>query len=162
MTTLKQKVYGLLRISLGWIFLWGFLDKTWGLGWATQRGEAWIDGVSPTAGFLRFGTSGPLVGLYQSMAGSGLVEWLFMLGMLGIGTALVLGVMMRIAGVGGAVLMLLLYTAVMPPENNPVVDEHVIYALLFILFTLVPVGDWWGFGRIWSRLPIVQKYSWLK
>ena len=43
---------GLARISLGWVFLWAFLDKTFGLGYATESKDAWIDGGSPTFGFL--------------------------------------------------------------------------------------------------------------
>ena len=38
------------RIMLGFVFLWAFLDKTMGLGFATKYGESWVNGVSPTAG----------------------------------------------------------------------------------------------------------------
>ncbi|MBA9050098.1 hypothetical protein BJ996_006829 [Streptomyces phaeogriseichromatogenes] len=36
------------RILTGFVFLWAFLDKTFGLGYATASGNAWIDGMSPT------------------------------------------------------------------------------------------------------------------
>ena len=162
MTTIKQKIWGLCRISLGWIFFCGFIDKLWGLGFATKKSQAWMEGGSPTAGFLKFGTEGPLSGVFQSLAGSGVVDWLFMMGLLGIGLALMLGIMLRVAAGSGVTMMALLYASMMPPENNPVVDEHVIYALLFIIFALVPVGEWWGLGQRWARLPLVQKRPWLK
>ncbi len=29
--------------------------------------------------------------------------------------------------------MMLMWLAVLPPENNPVVDEHIVYALVLVL-----------------------------
>ena len=43
----------LTRILLGFVFLWAFLDKTFGLGYATEPAKAWINGGSPTTGFLK-------------------------------------------------------------------------------------------------------------
>ena len=40
------------RLALGWIFLWAFLDKLFGLGHSTPSTGAWINGGSPTKGFL--------------------------------------------------------------------------------------------------------------
>jgi len=162
MPNVQQSVFGLTRVCLGWIFVWAFLDKLWGLGFATESSKAWLRGGSPTAGFLQFGTEGPLVNFYQSLAGSGVVDWLFMMGLLGIGLALMLGIMLRVAAISGVLFMILLYASMMPPENNPLVDEHVIYALLLVIFALVPAGEWWGLGHWWASLPIVQKISWLK
>ena len=53
---LDRYVWGALRIGIGWIFLWGFLDKLFGFGFATARESAWLNGGSPTFGFLKFGT----------------------------------------------------------------------------------------------------------
>jgi thiosulfate dehydrogenase (quinone) large subunit len=36
-----------LRISLGWLFLWAFLDKAFDLGHETAHEQAWIRGGSP-------------------------------------------------------------------------------------------------------------------
>src|SRR6478672_9186004 len=49
-----------LRLALGIEFLWAFLDKTFGLGYATPTARAWINGGSPTKGFLSHVSSGPL------------------------------------------------------------------------------------------------------
>ncbi|MGW3497957.1 hypothetical protein ACWDEX_30875, partial [Streptomyces sp. NPDC001020] len=49
-----------LRILTGFIFLWAFLDKTFGLGYSTASGKGWIDGGSPTSGFLGSVAVGPM------------------------------------------------------------------------------------------------------
>ena len=80
------------RLSLGWIFLWAFLDKLFALGFATGRDPetgvvdrfgdaAWINGGSPTEGFLKFGADGPFKGFYNDIAGAAWADWLFMLGL---------------------------------------------------------------------------------
>ncbi|MEU1639921.1 hypothetical protein ABZ440_44135, partial [Nonomuraea sp. NPDC005701] len=47
-----EYVWAVARIAIGWIFLWAFLDKTFGWGFATPAGKAWVAGGSPTTGFL--------------------------------------------------------------------------------------------------------------
>ena len=78
----SQYVWGVLRLLLGWTFLWAFVDKLFGLGFNTVADKSWLDGVSPTFGFLKFGTKGPFASLYQSLAGNPVVDWLFMMGLL--------------------------------------------------------------------------------
>ena len=73
------------RFSLGWVFLWAFLDKTFGLGYATKAEDAWLDGGSPTYGFLNFAATGPFEDFYKSIAGDAWADWLFMIGLAGSG-----------------------------------------------------------------------------
>jgi thiosulfate dehydrogenase [quinone] large subunit len=82
-TRAARYLWSLTRLCLGWTFLWPFLDKTFGLGHETTAAHAWIQGGSPSFGFLS-GAAGPFAGLYQSIAGAGWVNWLFMLGLLGL------------------------------------------------------------------------------
>ena len=160
---MKKTAYciALIRISMGWTFLWAFFDKLAGLGYATESANSWLNGGSPTVGFLRFGTSGPFAEWYQSIAGQGWVDWLFMLGLAGIGLALIFGAGLRIAAAAGTLLMVMMFTAALPPENNPVVDEHIIYALVLLALPLLDAGRTLGIGRWWSAMPLVQKYRWL-
>lgn len=155
-------IWGLLRLSMGWLFLWSFLDKVFGLGFATEAGKAWVDGVSPTAGFLARAVKGPFADFYQSLAGNVAVDWLFMAGLLLVGLALLLGVLTRIAGQAGALMVVLMYTALLPPQQNPFLDEHLVFALVMIGLTFVPSGDWLGLGKWWKSLPLVRKYLWLE
>jgi thiosulfate dehydrogenase (quinone) large subunit len=154
-------VFAALRIVMGFTFFWAFLDKLFGLGYATPSERAWINGGSPTRGFLANSADGPFAGFYQDIAGAGWADWLFMIGLAGVGIALLLGVGMRIAAVSGAVLYLMMWTVVLPPENNPVVDDHIIGALVLIALALVHAGDTVGFGQWWKRQPIVQQNRWL-
>lgn len=151
-----------LRILLGSIFLWAFLDKVFGLGFATTAEKSWLAGTSPTAGFLKFGTQGPFAEIFQWMATCVAVDWLFMVGLLCIGSSLIFGVGMKIASYSGVLLMFLMWLAVFPPEHHPIIDEHIIYALLLILLTSTNSGEVWGLGKWWSKSKCVKKYAWLK
>lgn len=153
---------GLTRLSLGWVFLWAFLDKTFGLGYATESKDAWLDGGSPTYGFLSFGATGPFKDFYNSIAGDAWADWLFMLGLLGIGLGLVLGVMMRVSAWSGALLLVLMWTAVLPPENNPFMDDHIVYALVLLLLAELGAGRWLGLGGWWERQTVVARHPVLR
>lgn len=128
------------RIMLGFVFLWAFLDKTMGLGFATPHGKAWLDGVSPTTGFLKFGVNekSPLADFFQSLAGNPLVDWLFMLGLLGIGMALIFGIGLRVAAVTGTMLLMMVWAAEVPLKNNPLIDDHVVYSVMLWVFAFGP------------------------
>ncbi len=168
-----RRVLAVTRISLGWVFLWAFLDKTFALGMETGKNPetgavdrfgdaAWIHGGSPTEGFLKFGATGPFKGFYNDIAGAPLTNWLFMLALVGVGTALVLGITMRIAAAAGALLLVMMWTVVLRPENNPFMDDHLIYAMVLVVLALTAAGKTFGLGRYWERLPIVQRYGFLK
>ncbi len=156
---IMKGLLGVLRLSLGFVFLWAFLDKTFGLGFATTAEKAWMAGGSPTAGFLQFGVHGPFTGFYNSLASSGLVEWLFMLGLLFVGLSLMLGIFVRLGASAGAIMLLLMYGAVgIQPENNPFIDDHIIYALAMGVIAFGNAGKYFGFGRVWNETALVQKY----
>jgi thiosulfate dehydrogenase (quinone) large subunit len=155
-------VLALTRLSLGWIFLWAFLDKTFGLGHETAGADAWIRGGSPTQGFLAFGAAGPFKGVYNDIAGAAWADWLFMLGLIGIGTALVLGITMRLAAAAGVLLLVLMWTAVLPPANNPFMDDHLVYAMVLVALAAAGTGSTLGLGKFWQRIPVVRRNGWLK
>ena len=154
-------VAAVARISLGFTFLWAFVDKLFGFGFATPSAKAWINGGSPTTGFLK-GVEGPFKGLYNGIAGNALSDWGFMLGLLAIGTALILGIGMRIAAVAGSALLVLMWTASLPMTTNPFLDDHLIYAEVLVLLALIGAGNTLGLGARWAKLPFVAKHGWLK
>ena len=98
-------VWGLIRMGVGWIFLWAFFDKVFGMGFATASDGAWINGGSPTFGFLNFGTKGPFAEGFKAVAGNAAVDWLFMVGLLAIGLALILGIGVIIASISGIAML---------------------------------------------------------
>jgi thiosulfate dehydrogenase [quinone] large subunit len=167
-----RKALAVLRIAFGLTFLWAFLDKLLALGFATgavlddtgaKTGtdflgeEAWVNGGNPTLGFLQFGADGPFQGFYNSIAGQAWVNVLFMAGLLGIGVALTLGIAMRLGTIAGFVLYLMMWTVVLPPPNNPVLDDHVLGALTMVVLGLTLAGDTWGAGAAWGRTSLVRR-----
>lgn len=129
-----NKIMSLVRICLGFIFLWAFADKAFGLGFATTSAKAWINGGSPTSGFLSFATKGPFADLFQSLAGNHVVDVLFMAGLLFVGVTLMFNFWIKWGSIAGFLMVVLMYLAVLPPENNPVIDDHIIYAIIFAYF----------------------------
>ncbi len=129
-------VYVKLRIVMGLIFLWAFFDKLLGLGFATKTESAWINGGSPTYGFLTHGTKGPFAEFFQSLAGIAVVDWLFMLGLLGVGVALVFNRYVKWGALAGSVMLFLMYVATFPPTNNPLLDDHLVYILVLAALAL--------------------------
>ena len=131
--------------------------------WSTRFGPAaWINEGSPTLGFLKFGTKGPLAEFYQGFAGASWANWLFMIGLAGIGVALMLGVAMRIAAGSGVLMLVMMWSAVLPPDNNPFMDDHLVYAIVLVLLAGLGAGRTFGLGNQWERLPLVQRHSFLK
>lgn len=147
------------RLVMGWMFLWAFLDKTFGLGFATESEAAWLEGGSPTEGFLSYATRGPLAEIFQSMAGNPVVDWLFMLGLLGVGFSMMTGIGMRIGGWSGALMTFLMWLSVLPPEHNPIIDEHIVYVVVFMGLVFSDAGDHFGLGKWWKKCRLVKKFS---
>lgn len=155
-----------LRLSIGFIFLWAFLDKTFGLGYSTPAERAWINGGAPSQGFLLSdAVVGPLKPFFTAIA-SPISDVLFMIGMIAIGVAVMLGIGLRVSAVVGSVIMLAMFLAQWPfganaSSNNPVVDYHIIHALALIVCASLAAGDTWGAGKQWKSLPIVRRNRWL-
>ncbi len=147
-----------LRLLLGWSFLWAFLDKFFGLGFATCRAAdgpsidfgcdaAMVNGGSPTYGYLNFATEGSHTGfLFDWMAPSApdainLADVGFMAVLLFGGLALMLGVAVRTAAIGGAVLMAFMFLAGdVWPENNPINSSHIVEMVAFLGIATVGAG----------------------
>ena len=171
--TARAWVFASARVLMGFVFLWAFLDKTFGFGYATPAARAWINGGSPTKGFLSSVEVGPLQGFFHSIAGAAWADWLFMLGLLGIGLALTAGVALRLAAFAGTVMMALMWVAEWPPakhlsdgsasmSTNPFADYHVVYAVVLVALAAVSAGNVFGLGGLWARLPIVRDHVWLR
>ena len=167
-----SRVLAVLRIAFGLTFLWAFFDKLLALGFSTGSADdgtvdrfgdaAWINGGSPTEGFLKFGADGPFKGFYNNIAGAAWADALFMLALLGIGLALTFGFAMRIAAVSGAILYVMMWTVVLPPENNPVLDDHLLGAITLIVLALLSAGTTWGLGARLERTELVRRYPVLR
>jgi len=162
-------VWATTRISLGMIFLWAFFDKLFGLGFATCRGDggainygcdsAWVQGGSPTEGFLNYGTKGPFQDTFQGLAGNGFIDVLFMVGLLGIGFALIFGIFMKLGVYSGVLLMMMMWaSSAIWPEHHPFLDDHVIYSMVMLGLLMVNDDQVWGLGKMWKKQGLVKNY----
>jgi thiosulfate dehydrogenase [quinone] large subunit len=169
-----RQALAVLRIAFGLTFLWAFFDKLLALGWHTGvdpttgavdrfGAAAWINGGSPTKGFLSgVATSNWFHGAYTGIAGAAWANWLFMIGLLGIGLALTFGFGMRIAAVTGVILYLLMWGASFPLQTNPVIDDHILGAVTLVVLALTLAGDTWGVGKAWAKTHMVRRYPALR
>ncbi len=164
---------GVLRLVVGWAFLWAFFDKLLALGFSTGTNPetgaidrfgdaAWIHGGNPTLGFLSLGASGPFAGLYHAIAGDAWTNGAFMLGLLAIGVSLTLGIFTRLATIAGVTMYLMMWTVVLPPDNNPLTDDHIIGAAAVLVLGLYGAGRYLGLGGWWERQTVVQRFPILK
>lgn len=122
-----------LRVGLGILFLWAGLDK--------------VTAPFSAAGYLK-GSTGPLASFFQGFPWNGtldlVVTWLLILG----GIALVVGVLTRLASLGLAVLMILIYLSHFPPAApNHLVDDHILYILGLAVVVAFEAGKVWGLGQ---------------
>jgi thiosulfate dehydrogenase (quinone) large subunit len=182
-----QRVVGVLRLAMGWTFLWAFLDKAFALGFSTGRvlndagqtvridffgQDAWIHGASPTAGVVGFALKGPFVNAIQTMTGyqmtqtgpqvAGWVDWVYMVSLLLIGLGLITGVMTRLAAAGGIIWLAVFYLGTsIWPEHNPFLDDHVVYAIVLVAVILANAGRYYGLGKIWQRVDFVRDRKYL-
>ena len=157
---------GTLRIILGFIWLWAFLDKLIGLGFSTSPDKSWLAGNSPTLGFLKFGINpdSPFAPIYAELAKySTLLDPFYMAMLLFVGISLLTGVMVRFGSIFGILFVLSIYFSVIPLANNPIIDDHIIYAVIFLMLIFTNAGLYGlTLGKKYQELPIVQKYSILK
>ncbi len=160
-TPLAGRLLAVLRIAFGLVFLWAFVDKVFGLGFSTTSKAAWIHGGSPTYGYLAKGATGPFAGFYNSIAGQTWVNWLFMIALLAMGVALILGIGLRIAAVAGGLLYLMMWTVALPPTTNPVIDDHILGLISLAVLAATSAGLTWGLSKQWRSIPLVAKNNWL-
>lgn len=153
--------FGLARVLLGWVFFWAFLDKLFGLGKSTPSDRSWINGGSPTNGYLS-NVDGPFKSFFNSMAGQTWADWLFMIGLAAIGAALILGIGMWIAAISGTVLLVFMWMASLPIQSNPFLDEHLVYAVVLLGLAFVRGGDFLGLGKPWAKTGLVRALPFLR
>ena len=170
-TTAFGKSLAVLRITTGFVFLWAFVDKLFGLGYATPSKSAWLNGGSPTKGFLSSVHVGPFESLFHAWAGTSWADTLFMLGLAGVGIAVIAGVGLRLSALAGGLMMLMMWAAEWPlalststgeatHSTNPLIDYHIIFALALIVFAAASAGSTWGLGRRW--MAITGERRWLR
>ena len=143
-----------LRIALGWLMLYAGLVKVFNPNWSAA---GYLQNAKTFTDFYQWLTQPNILPVINFIN-----EWgLFLLGI-----SLMLGIGVRLSSVLGAALMLLYYFPILDfPYPNPhsfIVDEHIIYALVLLLFAAMRAGRVWGLETWCSRLPVCAAFPRLR
>ena len=167
------------RIALGFYFLWAFLDKLLGLGRSVCSikddagvitgvdffcDKAWINGGRVTEGYLVYGgnPTSPFHEFFVNLGGQAWTDIPFMLGLLGVGLALILGIGTKVGAWSAGAMLFFMYLTQMWPTTNPILDEHLVYILAIAAVVVVELNrQAIGLGTWWRKLPVVEKNGWL-
>jgi len=134
----------LLRLSLGWVFFYSGLTKILNSDW-TAKG--YLEGAQTLGGFFTWLASPQNITWVNFLN-----EW----GQLAIGVALILGVFVNYASFFGAAMVILYYFPVLDfpfVENGFLIDDHIIYALAFLLLIRLRAGRSYSIMSFFGRHP---------
>ena len=132
---LKVAVF-LSRISLGVLFFYAGITKVLNPSWSATE-------------YLNSAKTFP--GLFQWFASAGNLGWVNFVnewGLTLVGVALIIGLLVKLASVGGGPLLNLYYLPVLSfpyaGEHSFLVDEHIIYITTFLVLFASNAGTVWG------------------
>jgi thiosulfate dehydrogenase (quinone) large subunit len=148
----QKLIMTLLRVSLGWLMFYAGITKVLNPEWSA-------------GGYLR--SAKTFSGLYQWFAQPEILptinflnEW----GLTLLGVALILGVGVRLASAPGALLMILYYVPILEfpyiSTHSYIVDEHIIYASVFLLLGALGAGRVWGLDDWLSGRLSMERAQW--
>lgn len=136
---LKISVF-LSRVALGILFFYAGITKVMNPAWSA-------------AGYLNSAKTFPE--LYQWFASAGNIGWINLVnewGLTLVGVALIAGLLVRWASLGGVLLMALYYLAILQfpyvGEHSFLVDEHIIYITVFLTLFASNAGTFWGLDSL--------------
>jgi len=126
----------LLRVGLGWYFLYAGITKI-------------LDPMWSAAGYLNGAQSfKSLFAWFASPANIGWINFVNEWGLTLVGIALILGLWVRWASVAGVVLMVLYWLPVLSfpyaGEHAYIIDDHIIYLFGFLVLMYFDSGKYWG------------------
>lgn len=140
----------LLRLALGWLMFYAGITKIMSPDWSA-------------AGYLEHAKT--FSGFYGWLASSANIGWVSFInewGLTLLGVSLILGIGVRLSSILGAVLMLLYYFPVLTfPYIAPhsfIVDDHIIYALVLLIFAAYRAGRVYGLDSWCANLPLCRRY----
>jgi len=139
---MKHKILFITRVAMGWIMLYAGLTKVFNPNWSAA---GYLGNAKTFSRFYEWFLRPEILPFTNFMN-----EW----GLTLLGASLILGVLVKYSGYLGALLMLLYYFPVLDfPKigaNSYIVDEHIIYALVLISFSIYRAGDYWGLDGFWK------------
>lgn len=139
----QHTAIALLRITIGWLFLYA--------GWTKIIDASWS-----AAGYLNNAQTFPK--FFAALAQPGVIDVVNVLnewGLFLIGICLIFGAFVRISSLLGALLMFMYYLPVSAfphVEHGYIVDDHIIYIMVFVVLIALDAGRYWGLDRFLNRL----------
>lgn len=134
----------LLRLGLGWVFLYAGATKLLNPEWSAA-------GYISNA--LTFGS------LFEWLASPSNIVWVNFLNQWGltlIGVALILGIFVRYASIAGIALMVLYWLPLLQfplvGDHSYLIDDHIIYILAFVILIVFKSGRYWGFDKFLKKV----------
>ena len=147
-TSTERGLIFLLRIALGWVFLYAASHQVFVANFSI-------------VGFLN--STKTFHGLFQLLTGpviAPIVSFLVAYGHLLIGLSLLSGLMVRLSAGFGIFIMLVYWMAHMDfpyigDTNSFIVDFHIVYALVLGLLIATRAGHVWGLDAWAARQPVI-------
>lgn len=140
-----------LRISMGWLMFYAGITKVLNPAWSA---EGYLRGAKTFSGFYQWLASPDLLPLVNFLN-----EW----GLTLLGVSLLLGLCVSITSWFGALLMMLYWFPVLDfpyiSDHAFLVDEHIIFALVLILFAVMRAGRIWGLDEKFVHSSFYQRLS---
>jgi thiosulfate dehydrogenase (quinone) large subunit len=132
----------LLRLALGWLFLYAgltkFLDPSW-----TAKG--FLENAETFSGFYSWLASPGILPIVDALN-----QW----GLTIIGAVLILGILVRFSAYLGALMMALYYFPglIFPHvgEHSFIVDEHIIYIAAFLVLASMSSNHIWSLRNLFN------------
>lgn len=143
-----------LRLGIGWLFFYSGITKILNPDWTS-------------AGYLK--NAKTFTFFYHALLSPSvlpIIDFINEWGLLLLGISLIFGVFVRLSSILGAALMLLYYFPILdfpyPNTYSFLIDEHIIYALVLILFATLRAGRIYGMENWCVNLPICLKFPKLR
>jgi len=89
------------------------------------------------------------------------IDWLFMLGLLLIGVALITGIALKLATISASTMLFMMWTAALWPANNPFLDDHLVYILVLWGLYINRHNAKWSLAPWWRQQAVVKKLPFL-
>jgi thiosulfate dehydrogenase (quinone) large subunit len=132
----------LLRLVLGWLFLYAGLTKFLNPNW-TSKG--FLENAQTFSGFYSWLASPNILPIVDTLN-----QW----GLTIIGAVLILGILVRFSSYLGALMMLLYYfprlTFPYVGEHSLIVDEHIVYIMAFLVLASISSNHIWSLSGLFK------------
>lgn len=154
MTQAQKISLFLLRVVLGWMYLYAGVTKIFDPEWSA-------------AGYLK--SAKTFSAFYQWLASPGMLpitnfvnEW----GLTLLGLSLIFGLFIRLSTTLGGAMMFLYYFPILSfpivAQHSYIVDEHIVYIAALLTLGAFRAGRIWGLEEWCANLPICSRYPKLR